>query len=91
MFVVVIGVVAHTLNKNGKGPSVCVCFSEDPPGTFLSFKKEKENPPLPLTAMVMVMVMVFRKKYTSPRGDNSEDIKVQGLYGPRSTTVPMSR
>ena len=45
MFVVVIGVVAHTLNKNGKGPSVCVCFSEDPPGTFLSFKKKRKSPP----------------------------------------------
>ena len=34
MLVVVIGVVAQKLNKYGKSPSVCVCFSEDPPGTF---------------------------------------------------------
>ena len=28
---------------------------------------------------------------TSPGGENSEDITVQGLQGPRLTTVPMSR
>ena len=37
--------------------------------------------------MVMVIVVVFRKKYTSPRGENSGDITVQGLQGPRSTKV----
>ena len=41
--------------------------------------------------IVMVIVVVFRKKYTSPRGENSEDITVQGLQGPRSTKVSMSR
>ena len=98
LVVVIVGVVAHNLNKYGKSPSVCVCFSEDPPGTFLSFFFFFfKIPPLPLSyalplmVMVMVMVMVFRKKHTSPRGDNSEDITVQGLHGPRSTTVPMSR
>ena len=36
MLVVAIGVVAHKMNKNGKGLSVCVCFSEDPPWIFPS-------------------------------------------------------
>ena len=56
---------------------VCVLyFSEDPPGDFppgvffINFLRS------PLYLCVTPGVIVFRRKYTSPRGGNSEDIAV---------------
>ena len=76
MLVVVLG-VAQKLNKYRKSPSVCVCFRKIPPGTFLpgvfSFFF-KDPPPLPLS--YPLPLIVFRKKYTSPRGEKSKDITV---------------
>ena len=68
MLVVVIGVVAQKLNKCGKSPSVCVCFSEDPPGTFPSvFLFFIKITPLPLSY---------------PRGDGDGDRFPHKIYIP---------
>ena len=80
---VVLGVDAQKLNKYRKSPSVCVCFSEDPPGTFplgvLFFILKRSLPTFELLTPG-VTVIVFRKKYKPPAGGSQEEITVIHVF-----------
>ena len=77
----VLGVVAQRLNKYRKSPSVCACFSVDPPGDFSPVFFSSfflKDPPLHLS--YPRDDRFSQKIYISPRGE------LRGYYG--STRSP---